>query len=171
MCCSVNVSVCFVCCVLDSVCELFGETIHNVCGCSIGTVPRCGVNRPGALLERHIVGQNRYRVPVIERVPEPQTFERSSSESGQGLSQRSSELLSDPGGQGFGHDDHGPVCFVGRVLEVGVKRNREIGRNRPRGRGPDQHREWSLVQLRDERVAVQSGTALWREWELDVDRR
>ena len=26
VCCSVNVSVCFVCCVLDSVCELFGET-------------------------------------------------------------------------------------------------------------------------------------------------
>ena len=34
VCCSVNVSVCFVCCVLDSVCELFGETIRNVCGCS-----------------------------------------------------------------------------------------------------------------------------------------
>ena len=31
MCWSVNVSVCFVCCVLDSVCELFGETIRNVC--------------------------------------------------------------------------------------------------------------------------------------------
>ena len=27
MCCSVNVSVCFVCCVFDSVCELFGETM------------------------------------------------------------------------------------------------------------------------------------------------
>ena len=34
VCCSVNVSVCFVCCVLDSVCELFGETIRNVRGCS-----------------------------------------------------------------------------------------------------------------------------------------
>ena len=31
VCYSVNVSVCFVCCVLDSVCELFGETIRNVC--------------------------------------------------------------------------------------------------------------------------------------------
>ena len=30
--CSVNVSVCFVCCVLDSVCELFSETIRNVFG-------------------------------------------------------------------------------------------------------------------------------------------
>ena len=27
-------SVCCVCCVFDSVCELFGETIRNVFGCS-----------------------------------------------------------------------------------------------------------------------------------------
>ena len=33
VCCSVNVSVCFVCCVFDSVCELFGETIRNVLFC------------------------------------------------------------------------------------------------------------------------------------------
>ena len=32
LCCSVNVSVCFVCCVFDSVCELFGETICNMFG-------------------------------------------------------------------------------------------------------------------------------------------
>ena len=31
--CSVNVSVCFVCCVYDSVCELFSETIRNMFGC------------------------------------------------------------------------------------------------------------------------------------------
>ena len=33
LCCSVNGSVCFVCCVFDSVCELFGETICNMFGC------------------------------------------------------------------------------------------------------------------------------------------
>ena len=33
--CSDGVSVCLVCCVFDSVCELFGETIRNMyrCGC------------------------------------------------------------------------------------------------------------------------------------------
>ena len=31
----------FVCCVLDSVCELFGETIRNVCGCSCYFVVEC----------------------------------------------------------------------------------------------------------------------------------
>ena len=30
--CSVGVSVCLVCCVSDSVCKLFGETIRNVFG-------------------------------------------------------------------------------------------------------------------------------------------
>ena len=51
MCCSVNVSVCFVCCVLDSVCELFGETIRNVCGLLLNVMDVfsvCG----GALLDR-----------------------------------------------------------------------------------------------------------------------
>ena len=33
--------VCFVCCMLDSVCELFGETICNVFGCSCYFVVEC----------------------------------------------------------------------------------------------------------------------------------
>ena len=33
LCCPVNGSVCFVCCVFDGVCELFGETIRNMFGC------------------------------------------------------------------------------------------------------------------------------------------
>ena len=41
LCFSVNVSVCFVCCVFDSVCELFGETIRNVFGCSCYFVDEC----------------------------------------------------------------------------------------------------------------------------------
>ena len=41
MCCSVNVSVCFVYCVFDSVCELFDETICNVFGCGCYFVAEC----------------------------------------------------------------------------------------------------------------------------------
>ena len=41
VCCSVNVSVCFVCCVFDSVCELFGVTISNVFGCHCYFVVEC----------------------------------------------------------------------------------------------------------------------------------
>ena len=35
------VSVCLVCCVLDSVCELFGETIRDVFGCGFCFVAEC----------------------------------------------------------------------------------------------------------------------------------
>ena len=41
VCCSVNVFVCFVCGVFDSVCELLGETIRNVFGCSFYFVVEC----------------------------------------------------------------------------------------------------------------------------------
>ena len=39
--CSVNVSVCFVCCVFRSVCELFGETIRNMFVCICYFVVEC----------------------------------------------------------------------------------------------------------------------------------
>ena len=41
MCCSVNGSVCLVCCVFDGVCELFGETIRKMFGCSCYFVVAC----------------------------------------------------------------------------------------------------------------------------------
>ena len=41
LCCPVNGSVCFVCCVFEGVCELFGETIRNVFGCSCYFVVEC----------------------------------------------------------------------------------------------------------------------------------
>ena len=39
--CSVGVSICLVCCVFDSVCELFGEIICNVFGCGCYFVAEC----------------------------------------------------------------------------------------------------------------------------------
>ena len=41
MCCSVNGSVCLVCCVFDNVCEMCGETICNVFGCGCYFVAEC----------------------------------------------------------------------------------------------------------------------------------
>ena len=38
---SVNGSVCFVCCMSDSVCELLGETICNMFGCGCYFVVEC----------------------------------------------------------------------------------------------------------------------------------
>ena len=52
MCCSVNVSVCFVCCMFDSVCELFGETIRNVFAILLLNVMEVFSVCGGALLDR-----------------------------------------------------------------------------------------------------------------------
>ena len=41
LCCSVNRSVCLVCCVFDCICELFGETIRNMFGCGCCFVVEC----------------------------------------------------------------------------------------------------------------------------------
>ena len=41
MCSPVNGSICFVCCVFDSVCELFVETIRNMFGCVSYFVVEC----------------------------------------------------------------------------------------------------------------------------------
>ena len=41
MCYSVNGSVCLVCYVFDSVCELFGETIRNMFGCGCLLFLKC----------------------------------------------------------------------------------------------------------------------------------
>ena len=41
LCCPVNGSVCFVCCVFDIVCELFGKTIRNMFGCVCYFVVEC----------------------------------------------------------------------------------------------------------------------------------
>ena len=41
LCSHVNGSVCFVCCVFDGVCELFGETIRNMFGCVCYFVFEC----------------------------------------------------------------------------------------------------------------------------------
>ena len=51
LCCSVNGSVCFVCCVFDSVCELFGETIRNMFGCVCYFVVKCDVELLSVVVE------------------------------------------------------------------------------------------------------------------------
>ena len=50
--CSVNVYVCFVYCVFDSVCELFGEIIRNVFGCDCYFVMEVFSVCGGGLLDR-----------------------------------------------------------------------------------------------------------------------
>ena len=72
LCCSVNESVCLVCCVFDGVCELFGETIHNMFRCDCYFVVECdGVFSMvgGALLDRPCMVFQRVCVCVVPVIP------------------------------------------------------------------------------------------------------
>ena len=52
LCCPVNGTVCLVCCVFDSVCELFVETIRNVLVCLLLNVMELLSVVGGTLLDR-----------------------------------------------------------------------------------------------------------------------
>ncbi len=77
--------------------------------------------------------------------------------------------LGHSGRESFGHDDGAALEIVRGVVKLGVKGNREVGRNRPRRGRPDDDRHVPSGELRyplrDLRLALR------RQRELDVDRR
>jgi hypothetical protein len=67
-------------------------------------------------------------------------------------------------------DDHrSPVDVVGGVVEFRMKRDRQVRRNRPRRRRPDQYRDRARGEFGD--ALGEFVGALGRERELDVNRR
>ena len=116
-------------------------------GVVVGAVSRRGVDRAGALLQRHVVGEHPHRVAVVERVAKGQAFEVAALQAGQ----RRAEVAPDRGRHrvpAFLRDDHGgagvgvrAAAVVDPVVDAGVERHRQIRRDGPGGGGPDQHRD------------------------------
>jgi hypothetical protein len=71
-------------------------------------------------------------------------------------------------GQLFGDDDDAVVVSVGRVVEVWMKRDRQIRRNRPRRRRPDEH---ATSRPASAGTRGRARPHRRRKRELDVDRR
>ena len=103
-----------------------------------------------------------------ERMPEADVLELPALHPGDDFVEASSSLLGDLRRQRLRHDDGAAVDLVGGVVELRVKRHREIRRNRPGCRRPDQHRHVTSGERRDARR--QLARAFWRKRELDVDR-
>ncbi len=83
--------------------------------------------------------------------------------------ERSAHGLTDAFRQSFGDDDGVAVHVIGRVVELGMERDRQVRRNRPwRGR-PDQHRDVASGERRHTRRQIRGCVGVQRE--LDVDRR
>ena len=123
----------------------------------IGAVTRGCVDRAGALLEGHIVAEHGQRVALVERVPEYKTLHDRARE----LYERRPELApghaGDALGQRFGDDYDRLVYRIRRVDVLRMKRDREVRRNRPRGRRPDEYRHVAACQLRQS-LGERSGT-------------
>ena len=136
----------------------------------VAAVPRRGVDRTGARLERDVVGEDADRIARIERMTEADVLELSPLHARDRRRRASRPPASDdPGGERFG-DDHGAaVDLVSRIVELRVECDRQIRRNGPRRRRPDEDRHLSPRKRRHARR--QLVCARLRERELDVDRR
>ena len=130
---------------------------------------RGGVDRASALFQSYVIGQYADRVAVIQRMLEAQTLKVSTLQAHQRVTEFSSDCLSHGGRELCGHDDGGAADVVDAVVEAGMKRDGQVGRNRPWRGGPYEDRDRSACQFRcppDELLG-----ALWAERELYIDRR
>jgi hypothetical protein len=135
----------------------------------VAAMARRRVHRARPLLERDVVGEHRDRMARIQGVLEPQPLELGPLHARDRLAERASRGGGDALGQRLGDDHDAAIHFVRAVIELGVKRDRQIRRDRPGGRRPDQHRHGASVERRRDRR--QGIRALRRQRELDVDRR
>ena len=130
-------------------------------------VARRRVHRARSLVERHILSEHAHRIAVVERMPEPDAFERPAREGGHGHPEGAARARRDAGGQVLGHDHEAAIDGVGAVHVVRVKGNRQVRRDGPRRRRPDQDRDVPSLERRNPRAKFAS--AVGRDRELDVD--
>ena len=97
-----------------------------------------GVDCAGSLLQRHVIAQDAERITLQKRMAENRSVQFRALEMGQPLRLLPSASLGRRAGQ-FLRDDVDVSGFLDRRVGVmGVKRDREIGRDGPGRRGPDQ---------------------------------
>ena len=135
----------------------------------VRAVPRRRVHRAGAGLERHVIAEHAERGARVERVHEADPLHLLALEARERRGERDASGLGDFRRQRLRHDDHAAADLVRRVIEFRMEGDRQVRRNRPRRRRPDQHRDVEALQLGD--PAAELLGAGRREGELDVDRR
>ena len=132
------------------------------------------VDRARAGLERHVLAEHPERLPRVQRMLEADSFELLALHLRDGRAERPSDRFRYALGERLG-DDHrgagfsaGSVDHVRAVIELRMKRDREIRRNRPRRRRPDQDRHIASIELRD--ACREIRRARRRQRKLDVNR-
>jgi hypothetical protein len=135
----------------------------------VRAVSRRRVDRARAGVEGDVLGEHTNRVALVKRMAEADPVELRAFQSRDRRLERPPDDLRHHRRELFGEQYCSAVDVVRGVVEIGMKRDREIGRNRPwRGR-PDEHRHVPAGKLRDTRG--QFPRARLGERKLDVDRR
>ena len=127
------------------------------------------MDRASALFQGYVIGEYADRVSVIQRMLEAQALKVSTLQAHQRLTEFSPDCLSHGGRERCGHDDGGAADVVDAIVEAGMKRDGQVGRNRPWRGGPYEDRDRPVGQFRclpDELLR-----ALWAERKLHIDRR
>ena len=124
---------------------------------------------PGAGVERDVVPEHADRVARVQRMAEPRVLELDALHARDRGSELSPRRRCHRRRERLRHD-HGAAADVVRgVVELGMERDGQVRRDRPRRGRPDQDRDLAAGQRRHARG--QLAGALGRELKLDVDRR
>ncbi len=135
----------------------------------VGAVARRGVHGAGAGVERHVAAEHAERGPRVERMLKADVLQLLALHAGDRRAKRLARRGRDVRRERFGDDHRAAVDVVRRVVELRMKRDRQIRRNRPRRRRPDEDRDAPAGERRH--APPELRCALRRERELDVDRR
>src|SRR6266852_7601832 len=97
-----------------------------------------GVDRAGALFERHVLGENTERIAIEKRVAEDRSFEFRAIETGDDLGIAPPEFFGHGLEQFQGDYVDTASDFDGYVFEFRVESDGNVGRDGPGRSGPDQ---------------------------------
>jgi len=135
----------------------------------VGAVPGSRVHRARACFEGHVVAEDADRCARVQRMLKADVLELRAFHPRERRAERFPDGRTDPRRQRFGDDDGAAVHAVRRVIDLRMEGDRQIRRNRPGRRRPDQHGDVASGQCRH--AARELGPAVFSEGELDVDRR
>ena len=116
----------------------------------VGAVAGRGVHGAGPRFERDVVAEHADGRPRVERMLEADVFQLRRPSFARSARRTCARSTAATEGASASATMHGAAAdVVGGVVELRMKRDRQVRRNRPGRRRPDQHRDVAARELRD----------------------
>src|SRR5688572_21090810 len=104
-------------------------------------VPWRRVDGAGPLIEGDVLGQHSDRIALVQRMTETDALELGALHASDWETERPADVRTHTFRQSLRDNDRPAVDLVGRVVELRMKGDGEVRRNRPRSGRPDQSRD------------------------------